>query len=142
MDWSKRKNDESVNEEGSNVDDPSVDFTNEEERQTEEKINIESEDEHVKFNQNPHVNEGDLNFDQVRERRNRSRHKTLEDCKVKLHPSIDHSQPAPSQEHATLYPLANFVSYEKFSKSHKSFLAAITSNDEPNYFNQVVQDPN
>lgn len=37
-------------------------------------------------------------------------------------------------------PIANFVSYENFSKSHKAFLAAITKNDKPKSFKQALQD--
>ncbi|KAJ0540475.1 putative RNA-directed DNA polymerase [Helianthus annuus] len=39
-----------------------------------------------------------------------------------------------------LHPLSNFVSYEKFSSSHKAFLAAIDSHDEPKTFKQAMQD--
>lgn len=33
------------------------------------------------------------------------------------------------------------MSYAKFSKSHKAFLAAITSRDEPKYFSKAAKDP-
>ncbi|MFS7932971.1 putative RNA-directed DNA polymerase [Helianthus anomalus] len=84
----------------------------------------------------------DNNVDPVRERRNRSRPAHLNDYDVQLPPSIDHARTASDQQSSTVHPLANFVSYDKFSDSHKAFLAAITSNDEPENFKQAVQDPN
>ena len=85
-------------------------------------------------------NENGENVAQGRERRARTRPARLKDYDVKLPPSIDHPPPASDQEPSTVCPIANFVSYEKFSKSHKAFLAAITENDEPKSFRQAVQD--
>ena len=79
-------------------------------------------------------NENGENVAQGRERRARTRPARLKDYDVKLPPSIDHPPPASDQEPSTVCPIANFVSYEKFSKSHKAFLAAITENDEPKSF--------
>lgn len=53
----------------------------------------------------------------------------------------DHSQPPPDSGTSTIYPLSHFVFYERFSHSHKAFLAAITSNDEPNFFSEAVKHP-
>ncbi|KAG7558923.1 Ribonuclease H-like superfamily [Arabidopsis thaliana x Arabidopsis arenosa] len=39
-----------------------------------------------------------------------------------------------------VYPMANFVSCERFSKSHQHFLAAITMFDPPNTYNQAVKE--
>ena len=39
------------------------------------------------------------------------------------------------------YPIANYVSYENFNASHKTFWAAITKVAEPKYFQEVVKDP-
>lgn len=36
--------------------------------------------------------------------------------------------------------MVNFVSYKNFSESHKVFLAAIDSKDEPKYFHQAIKD--
>lgn len=41
-----------------------------------------------------------------------------------------------------VHPLSNFVSYENFFDSHKAFLTAITSNDEPKNFKENIQDQN
>ena len=76
----------------------------------------------------------------TRVKRNRSQPAHLSDYHVELPSSVDHANPAPSKESSTVHPLSNFVSYEKFSESHKAFLAAITSSDEPRNFNQAIQD--
>ncbi|GJZ33720.1 putative RNA-directed DNA polymerase [Tanacetum coccineum] len=52
----------------------------------------------------------------------------------------NHAPTASDQGSSTVCPIANFVSYEKFSKSHKAFLIAITKNDEPKSFKLAVQD--
>ncbi|GJZ70383.1 hypothetical protein Tco_0633933 [Tanacetum coccineum] len=57
-----------------------------------------------------------------------------------LPPSIDHAKPASSEASSTVHHLSNFVSYEKFSGSHKAFLAAITFGNEPKNFNQAARD--
>ncbi|GJR84409.1 putative RNA-directed DNA polymerase [Tanacetum coccineum] len=56
----------------------------------------------------------------------RTQPKRLNDCIVNLPPSIDHALPSSNQQSSTVHPLSNFFSYEKFSDSHKAFLAAIT----------------
>ncbi|KAJ0518591.1 putative RNA-directed DNA polymerase [Helianthus annuus] len=76
----------------------------------------------------------------IRAKRNRSQPARLSDYHVKLPPSVDHANPAPNEASSTVHPLSNFVSYENFSKSHKAFLAAITSSSEPRNFNQAIQD--
>ncbi|GJW99595.1 putative RNA-directed DNA polymerase [Tanacetum coccineum] len=78
----------------------------------------------------------------ARPQRVRTQPKRLNDCIVNLPPSIDHALPSSNQQSSTVHPLSNFVSYEKFSDSHKAFLAAITSNDEPKNFKEAVQDQN
>lgn len=67
--------------------------------------------------------------------------KHLEHYVTDLPKSTDHSQPITNSETSKVYPLANFVSYERFSHNHKAFLAAITSHDEPKFFSQAVKDP-
>ncbi|KAK9062516.1 hypothetical protein SSX86_019703 [Deinandra increscens subsp. villosa] len=76
----------------------------------------------------------------IREQRNRTRPRHLDDYVVKLPPSVDHPQPPSDQRTSTVHRLNHFVSYENFSDSHKAFMAAINSNDEPKYFSQAVQD--
>lgn len=76
----------------------------------------------------------------VREKRIRIQPRHLSDFVVNLPPSVDCAPPAPNQSSSTVYPLANFISYENFSDSHKAFLATISSNYEPKHFNEVVQD--
>jgi len=41
---------------------------------------------------------------------------------------------------ATRFPLAHYVSYEKFSTSHQQFLATVTAGVEPQIFNKAMQD--
>lgn len=76
----------------------------------------------------------------VREKRNKTQPKHFGDYFVQLPPSVDHAQSPPNQDSSTVHPLANFVSYKNFSESHKVFLAAIDSNDEPKYFHQAIKD--
>lgn len=38
-----------------------------------------------------------------------------------------------------LYPISQFVSYDNFSQSHKAFVAAIMSHDEPKTFSHAAQ---
>ncbi|CAH9126270.1 unnamed protein product [Cuscuta epithymum] len=73
--------------------------------------------------------------------RNRKLPKHLADYETDLPPSLDHSRSTAHSVDSTVYPISNFINYDKFSKSHKVFLAAITSRDEPKYFYQAVQDP-
>lgn len=58
--------------------------------------------------------------------------KHLEEFPMELPPSLEHSETT-----STTHPFSNFVSYEKFSKSHRAFLASITSHDEPKNFAQA-----
>ncbi|KAJ0808457.1 putative RNA-directed DNA polymerase [Helianthus annuus] len=85
-------------------------------------------------------NQNNENVAQGREKRTRTRPAHLKDYDVRLPPSIDHTPPASDQESSTVCPIANFVSYEKFSKAHKAFLTAITKNNEPTSFKQTVQE--
>ncbi|XP_076902275.1 uncharacterized protein LOC143556966 [Bidens hawaiensis] len=78
----------------------------------------------------------------IRQQRNRTRPKRLDDFVVDLPPSIDNALPTAGQEPSTVHSIANFISYKQFSNSHKAFLAAIGSIDEPKFFKQVVQDEN
>lgn len=48
----------------------------------------------------------------------------------------------PDHRSSTVHPIANYVSYDKFSSSHQAFLAAISSNEVPKSFNKAMQDPN
>ncbi|KAD4177991.1 hypothetical protein E3N88_26582 [Mikania micrantha] len=80
-----------------------------------------------------------VNVEPPKERRNKSLPKHLADYEVKLPPSIDHGQSTSNQESSTVHPLAHFISYDKFTSNHKAFLAAITSNYEPKFFHQAVQ---
>ncbi|KAM0029215.1 putative RNA-directed DNA polymerase [Helianthus debilis subsp. tardiflorus] len=108
---------------------------------TEQEINVESpraleEMNDTVGNLNKEANE---NAVPVREARNKSRPARLNDYEVQLPPSIDHAQTSSSQQSSTVFPLANFVSYDNFTDSHKAFLTAISSNDEPKNYNQAVQ---
>ncbi|GJT30999.1 putative RNA-directed DNA polymerase [Tanacetum coccineum] len=79
-------------------------------------------------------------FEQERVRRVRTQLACLKDFHVYLPPSIDSSRPDSNQGHSTVHPISNFASYDNFSSSHKIFLAAIESHDEPKSFNQAMQD--
>ncbi|KAJ0886228.1 hypothetical protein HanRHA438_Chr09g0376951 [Helianthus annuus] len=76
----------------------------------------------------------------IRQQRVRTQPKRLGDFIVDLPPSIDHTLPASNQETSTntVHRIAHFISYEKFTNDHKAFLTAISSNDEPKYFNQAA----
>lgn len=76
----------------------------------------------------------------VRKKRNRSQPRHLNDYVVNLPPSRDHTQPPADQASSTVHPLAHYLSYDKFTESHKVFLAAINSHDEPKSFSQASQD--
>lgn len=62
----------------------------------------------------------------------------LSDYVLDLPPSV--IQPDTSQANSTVHPISHFVSYDKFSHSHKAFLTAINSHDEPSCFEQARQD--
>ncbi|KAF5776249.1 putative RNA-directed DNA polymerase [Helianthus annuus] len=66
----------------------------------------------------------------------------LKEFHVNLPPSVDHTQPVTDQSSSTVHSLANYVSYEKFSNSHKVFLTAITTHNEPKSFHEAMQDEN
>ncbi|XP_076893891.1 uncharacterized protein LOC143546021 [Bidens hawaiensis] len=78
----------------------------------------------------------------TRERRERVRSKRLDGYEVNLPPSIDHALPNSTQNSSTVHPIANYISYNKFSNNHKAFLTAISANDDPKTFHQAVQDKN
>nr|GEZ41365.1 integrase, catalytic core [Tanacetum cinerariifolium] len=59
---------------------------------------------------------------------------------VNLPPSITNYQPGSNQANSTVHPISHFVSYDKFSHSHKAFLTTISSNHEPSCFEQATQD--
>ncbi|XP_076937403.1 uncharacterized protein LOC143605020 [Bidens hawaiensis] len=79
-------------------------------------------------------------YNEPRTKRSKVQPIYLKDFNVNLPPSIDHTQPAHDQDSSTVHPLANYLSYDNFSNSHKAFLAAISTNDEPKTFRQAMQD--
>lgn len=81
------------------------------------------------------------NNDTRKSQRQKSKPKHLQEFETDLPPSIDHSPPRTNSAASSVYPLSNFVSYDNFSTTHKTFLAAITSRDEPKYFSQAIKDP-
>lgn len=80
-----------------------------------------------------------------REKRKRSRPKHLKDFIVNPPPppSVDHASPRHPRPIKSpqryIYQLI-CISYKIFTDSHKVFLAAVSSSNEPKHFNQVVQD--
>ncbi|GKA67148.1 putative RNA-directed DNA polymerase [Tanacetum coccineum] len=81
-------------------------------------------------------------IEEGRPKRQRTQPRHLSDYQVKLPPSIDHTQPASSQESSMVHPLSHYVSYENFSNTHKAFLSTINDHDEPKFFHQAAQDEN
>ncbi|CAH9129521.1 unnamed protein product [Cuscuta epithymum] len=73
--------------------------------------------------------------------RNRKLPKHLDNFETDLPPSLDHSRSTANSVNSKVYPISKYISYEKFSCTHKAYLAAITSRDEPKYFSQAVRDP-
>ncbi|KAJ0469227.1 putative RNA-directed DNA polymerase [Helianthus annuus] len=76
----------------------------------------------------------------ARSKRDKSQPARFRDFDVELPPSIDHTRPDSDHSSSTVYPFANYVSYDKFSDTHKAYLAAITKNSEPKIFYQATQD--
>ncbi|GJS99474.1 putative RNA-directed DNA polymerase [Tanacetum coccineum] len=101
-----------------------------------------SQDEDNQFGptEEPTFNSDSNNFVEP-SKRNRTRPTYLDDYEVQLPPSIDHKQPTSSRESSTVHSLAHYVSYDNFTNTHKAFLSAITSNNEPKHFQQAIQDP-
>lgn len=65
--------------------------------------------------------------------------KHMQDYQVDLPPSLSTSLPGISSSNTVLYPLSNYICYNKFSHSHSVFLAAISSQYEPRSFSQAVK---
>nr|KAJ0218880.1 hypothetical protein LSAT_V11C300106340 [Lactuca sativa] len=81
------------------------------------------------------------NEDQTtRQKRNKSQPTRFRDFDVELPHSIDHTQTTPDQPSSVVYPIANYVSYDAFSDTHKAYLEAITKNSERKDFFQAMQD--
>lgn len=99
---------------------------------------------HLRFsetNENITMN-NDLNNTTLirRSERVKTQQKHLNDFSTRQRPSIDHTRPEASHDSSPVHPLSNFVSYVKFSKSHKFYLASITEHDEPRNYYQAVKD--
>ena len=56
------------------------------------------------------------------------------------HCSLLYAETSPSNP-KVLYPLSNFLNYDKLSHSHKAFLLAISSQDEPRFYHQAILSP-
>ena len=58
-------------------------------------------------------------------------------------PNIDSSIATSPQKKSsgTRYPIANYVSFERFTESHTNFLAALTKIVEPKHFQEAAKDP-
>ncbi|KAJ0453902.1 putative RNA-directed DNA polymerase [Helianthus annuus] len=74
---------------------------------------------------------------QVRPSRVRTQPACFNDYNVKLPPLIDHTRPTANQSSSTVHPLACYISYDNFSPTHKAFLSAMDSCDEPKTFRQA-----
>ncbi|XP_040374694.1 uncharacterized protein LOC112199378 [Rosa chinensis] len=53
----------------------------------------------------------------------------------------DSSSLWPFPNKGTRYPLSNYISYHRFSSSHRSFIANITRSVEPNSFAEAIKNP-
>ncbi|GKV24575.1 hypothetical protein SLEP1_g34168 [Rubroshorea leprosula] len=51
------------------------------------------------------------------------------------------TNPNTSLTSGTPYSISHFIAYDKFSPTHRSFLAAISTKDEPKSFSKAIQDP-
>lgn len=61
---------------------------------------------------------------------------------VNLLSFVDQATSATNQDSSTVHLISNLISYKNFTQSHKELLVEISTNVEPNNFNQVVQDEN
>lgn len=52
-------------------------------------------------------------------------------------PSLPSSAPQPSS--SSIFPLSEYISYDHFSPSHRSYLIALTTNIEPKSFREAMQ---
>ncbi|KAI3494583.1 hypothetical protein L1887_40715 [Cichorium endivia] len=73
----------------------------------------------------------------TRSTQTRTQPQKFRDYLVKLPPSVSHEQLVSDQETSTVHPISNFVSYKSFSTSHKAYLGAISSDNEPTTFSQA-----
>ncbi|KAJ0790830.1 putative RNA-directed DNA polymerase [Helianthus annuus] len=87
----------------------------------------------------PHVHNTDESAPTT-SKRTRIPSKRLDGYEVKLPPSVDHQRTTPSQPSSTVHSLAHYVSYEKFTNSHRAYLTAISENNEPTNFREAMQD--
>ncbi|KAJ0878385.1 putative RNA-directed DNA polymerase [Helianthus annuus] len=76
----------------------------------------------------------------IRPSRIRTQPARFNEYNVKLPPSIDHTRPTANPSSSTVHPLAHYISSDKFFSTHKDFLSAIESHDEPKTFRQASQD--
>nr|GFA77205.1 Gag-pre-integrase domain, Gag-polypeptide of LTR copia-type [Tanacetum cinerariifolium] len=53
---------------------------------------------------------------------------------------VTNSQPSSNKANLIVHPISHFVSYDKFSHSHKASSTTISSNHEPSCFDQATQD--
>nr|KYP53678.1 Copia protein [Cajanus cajan] len=74
-----------------------------------------------------------------RSRRMRHPPRHLEEYEVDLPPSITRFQSDPPSGNSVVYPVSSYLSYDKFSHSHKALLAAISLHREPKNFSQEVK---
>lgn len=63
----------------------------------------------------------------------------LKDYEVVLPLSIAQPSSNPPSGYSVIYPLENYISYNRFSNTYSVFLAAINSHDEPKHFSQAVK---
>jgi len=54
---------------------------------------------------------------------------------------ISSAHPLQKGTSGTCYPIAHFVNYANFSRSHQNFLASLTKVVEPKFYHEPVQNP-
>ena len=79
--------------------------------------------------------------------RTKVRPKHLNEFITDLPPSLEHPQTitnssSSTTSQSTVYPLSHFISYDNFTKTHRAFLAAITSTDDPKSFSKATKSQN
>lgn len=84
--------------------------------------------------------ETDIDNSSIRPVRNRKPPAHLKDyvCHVTIDPP---QQPTPTAPPGTIFPIEDFISYDRLSRTHKAFLASIDAEVEPRSYAQAMKDP-
>lgn len=107
-------------------------------------LNHEQEEAHTNLveSYSPSYNLNQNQHKSWRSTRTRTKPKRLDDFVTDLPPSLKHMTAISTLETSIVHLISQIVYYDRFSKTHRAFLAAITSHDEPKNFLQAIVDPN